>query len=241
FNSDSVTFFRTVFTTLLQAKIGGLSKISRALSAHFERILILDFTTFQVPDRFASTYPGAGGCSHRAGAKIQLEYDLLSGEFSDVKIEPGKRSDQAYGATRTDMTQKNELYIRDLGYFRLQDFKSIQDRQGYYLSRLKLPTKIYRKEFETVVFKTKPAQLRPVYIQIHLEEIMNQLQPGQVYELHDVYVGSKDKLPTRIVVYKCTEEQKQKRLRDRAIREKKKGITYTERTKLLQGITVYMT
>ena len=152
-------------------------------------------------------YPGAGGCSHKAGVKIQLEYDLLSGEFSDVKIEPGKRSDQAYGATRTDMIQKNELYIRDLGYFRLQDFKSIQDKQGYYLSRLKLPTKIYRKEFETVVFKTKPPQLKPVYIQIHLEDIMKQLKPGQVYELHDVYVGSKDKLPTRIVVYRCTEEQ----------------------------------
>lgn len=55
-------------------------------------------------------------------------------------------------------------------------------------TRLKLPTKIYRKEFEKVVFKTKPAQLRPVYIQIHLEDIMNQLQPGQVYELHDIYV-----------------------------------------------------
>ncbi|WP_103571120.1 IS4 family transposase [Bacillus thuringiensis] len=225
FNSASVAFFRTVFTTLLQAKIGGVSKISHSLSAYFKRIRILDSTTFQVPDRFASTYPGAGGCSHKAG----------------VKIEPGKRSDQAYGATRTGMIQKNELYIRDLGYFRLQDFKSIQDKQGYYLSRLKLPTKIYRKEFETVVFKTKPAQLKPVYIQIHLEDIMKQLQPGQVYELHDVYVGSKDKLPTRIVVYRCTEEQKQKRLRDRAIREKKKGITYTERTKLLQGITVYMT
>ncbi len=225
FNSASVAFFRTVFTTLLQAKIGGVSKISHSLSSYFERIRILDSTTFQVPDRFASTYPGAGGCSHKAG----------------VKIEPGKRSDQAYGATRTGMIQKNELYIRDLGYFRLQDFKSIQDKQGYYLSRLKLPTKIYRKEFETVVFKTKSSQLKPVYIQIHLEDIMKQLQPGQVYELHDVYVGSKDKLPTRIVVYRCTEEQKQKRLRDRAIREKKKGITYTERTKLLQGITVYMT
>ncbi|AAY60277.1 IS4-like element ISBce9 family transposase (plasmid) [Bacillus cereus] len=225
FNSASVAFFRTVFTTLLQAKIGGVSKISHSLSSYFERIRILDSTTFQVPDRFAAIYPGAGGCSHKAG----------------VKIEPGKRSDQAYGATRTDMIQKNELYIRDLGYFRLQDFKSIQDKQGYYLSRLKLPTKIYRKEFETVVFKTKPPQLKPVYTQIHLENIMKQLQPGQVYELHDVYVGSKDKLPTRIVVYRCTEEQKQKRLRDQTIREKKKGITYTERTKLLQGITVYMT
>ena len=50
-------------------------------------------------------------------------------------------------------------------------------------------TPSYRKEFETVVFKTKPSQLKPVYIQIHLEDIMKQLQPGQVYELHDVYVG----------------------------------------------------
>ncbi len=94
------------------------------------------------------------------------------------------------------MAQKNELYIRDLGYFRLQDFKSTQDKEGYYLSRLKLPTKIYRKECATVVFKTKLTQLRPVYIQIHLEDIMTQLQAGQVYELHDVYVGSKKKLPT---------------------------------------------
>ncbi len=31
FNSASVAFFRTVFTTLLQAKIGGVSKISHAL------------------------------------------------------------------------------------------------------------------------------------------------------------------------------------------------------------------
>ncbi len=44
FNSASVTFFRSVFTTLLQAKIGGLSKISHSLSAYFERNRILDST-----------------------------------------------------------------------------------------------------------------------------------------------------------------------------------------------------
>ena len=66
------------------------------------RFLILILPTLSA---FASTYPGAGGCSHKAG----------------VKIEPGKRSDQAYGAARTGMAQKNELYIRDLGYFRLQE------------------------------------------------------------------------------------------------------------------------
>ncbi|MGX5376451.1 transposase [Bacillus cereus] len=94
---------------------------------------------------------------------------------------------------------------------------------------------MYRKEFETVVFKTKPAQLRMVYIQIHLEDIMKQLQPGQVYELHDVYVGSKTNCLLALWFIGVP------RSKTRAIREKKKGITYTERTKLLQGITVYMT
>ncbi len=57
---------------------------------------------------------------------------------------------------------------------------------------------------------------------------MKQLQPCQVYELYDVHVGSKDKLPTRIVVYICIEKQKHKHLRDRVIREKKnlKGFSY---------------
>src|SRR5699024_12070375 len=44
-------------------------------------------TKTQVPGRLASTYPGTGGCSHRAGVKTQLGYGLLSGEFFDVKIE----------------------------------------------------------------------------------------------------------------------------------------------------------
>ncbi|AJI08515.1 putative transposase (plasmid) [Bacillus cereus 03BB108] len=36
-----------------------------------------------------------------------------------MEIEPGKRSDQVYSATRTGLAQKNELYIRDLGCFSL--------------------------------------------------------------------------------------------------------------------------
>jgi hypothetical protein len=241
FNTASVDFFRTVLTTLLQAKLFNFSKISHSLSSYFERIRILDSTTFQVPDRFSSSYPGAGGCSHTAGVKIQLEYDLLSGQFFDVHIGPGKQSDQAYGANRISMVHKNQLYIRDLGYFRLQDFRAIQDKQGYYLSRLKLPTKIYRKESQSIQGTTISTKKKAVYTQIYLEDMMEQLEPGQVIELRDVYVGSKEKLPTRIVIYRCTEEQTAKRLKDRAIREKKKGIKYTERTKQLQGITVYIT
>jgi hypothetical protein len=39
----------------------------------FKRIRILDSTVFQLPDVDSPIYPVAGGCSHTARIKIQLE------------------------------------------------------------------------------------------------------------------------------------------------------------------------
>ncbi|KIV60161.1 IS4 family transposase [Aneurinibacillus migulanus] len=241
FNSSSVSFLRKVFSHLLQEKLIGLSPITTSLSTYFERIRILDSTTFQVSNRFTASYPGAGGCSHTAGIKIQLEYDLCSGQFFDVHVGAGKQSDLNYSADKIKTIREKELYIRDLGYFRLKDFEAMQSKGAYYLSRLKLTTTIYQEEQEPTASSKKGKKSKPVYTKIDLEGIMEQLEPGDVYELPNVYVGSQERLSTRLIIYKCTEEQTQKRLKDRAIREKKKGITYTERTKRLQGITIYMT
>ncbi|EEM19487.1 Transposase for insertion sequence element IS231B [Bacillus thuringiensis serovar tochigiensis BGSC 4Y1] len=44
-----------------------------------------------------------------------------------------------------------------------------------------------------------------------------------------------------MIVHRLTKEQQQKRLHDQAVREKKKGIKYSARSKRLSGINVYMT
>jgi transposase len=74
-----------------------------------------------------------------------------------------------------------------------------------------------------------------------MEHIMNQLQPGQTIEITNAYVGMYQKLPTRVIIHRLTEEQTQKRWRDQAIKEKKKGIVYKDRSKRLSSINVYMT
>ncbi|MEB4815449.1 IS4 family transposase [Bacillus thuringiensis] len=241
FNSDSVTFFRTVFTTLLQAKIGGVSKISHSLSSYFERILVLDSTTFQVPDRFATTYPGAGGCSHTAGVKIQLEYNLLSGKFSDVEIEPRKRSNQAYSATRTGMAQKNELYIRDLGYFPLVDLDQMDQRGTYYISRLKLNTNVYVKNPSPEYFKNGSLKKQSEYIQIDVQQILKQLQPGETFELKHAYIGDKQQLFARVIFNRLTDKQLQKQRARIAEKEKSKNRTYLEKSKIIARLNVYVT
>ncbi len=51
-------------------------------SCIFQRIRIFrcdDFSKYQ--KHLAHVYPGSGGCAQTAGIKIQLEYDLHSGQF----------------------------------------------------------------------------------------------------------------------------------------------------------------
>ena len=82
--------FKTYFSLLLKQKICEQTHISNQLFTHFKRIRIMDATMFQVPDTLEHVYPGSGGCAQTAGIKIQLEYDLHSGQFLNFQVGPGK-------------------------------------------------------------------------------------------------------------------------------------------------------
>lgn len=65
---------------------------------------------------------------------------------------------------------------------------------------------------------------------------MECLKPGETLEILDVYIGMYEKLPARLVVYRLTETQIKKRDKDQEVREKKKGINYSERSKKLSAL-----
>lgn len=46
------------------------------------------------------------------------------------------------------------------------------------------------------------------------------------------------KVPTRVIVHRLTKEQQKKRLQDKAVREKKKRMKYSPRSKRLSDINV---
>ncbi|MGQ4706159.1 IS4 family transposase [Bacillus thuringiensis] len=241
FNATAVQFLQQVLAELLNQKLFSTKLPSSPYTSMFKRIRILDSTAFQIPDVFSSVYPGAGGCSHTAGLKIQLEYDLLSGQFLHIHTGPGKQHDRTYGSLRVPTVTANDLCIRDLGYFHLKDLKHIQDQKAYYISRIKSNTRIYQKNPNPDYFQDGRIKKGTEYIQIDMEGLMSSLQPGQTCEIADAYVGMTDKVPTRVIVHRLTKEQQQKRLHDQTVREKKKGMNYSARSKRLSGINVYMT
>jgi hypothetical protein len=241
FNPAAVAFLRKVFTSLLTQKLCLNQSLSSHMISAFERIRILDATVFQLPDSFSTDYQGSGGSSHTAGVKIQLEYDLLSGQFLNVQIGPGKNNDKTYGTNCLETIEAGDLCLRDLGYFDLGDLQAIHDKDAYYISRLKLNTRIYIKNPEPAFFNNGTIKKQTEYIKLDRAQMMSGLTPGETMEIPEAYIGQNQKLPARVIIHRLTENQTQTRLKNQAIREKKKGIVMKEKSKHLMGMNVYIT
>ncbi|WP_144506953.1 IS4-like element IS231H family transposase [Bacillus mycoides] len=240
-NTKAVLFLQHIFSLLLQQKICEQTQISNQLFSYFKRIRILDATVFQVPNALENVYPGSGGCAQKAGIKIQLEYDLHSGQFLNFQIGPGKNNDKTFGTECLATLRPGDLCIRDLGYFSLEDLDQMDQRGTYYISRLKLNTNVYVKNPNPEYFKNGAIKKQSEYIQIDVKQILKQLQPGETFELKNAYVGDKQQLFARVIFNRLTEKQLQKRRVKIAEKEKSKNRTYSEKSKLIAGLNVYVT
>ena len=59
-------------------------------------------------------------------------------------------------------------------------------------------------------------------------------------EISEAYIG-KSEASARVMIHRLTNNQTQTRLKNQAIREKKKGIVMKDKSKRLMGMNVYIT
>ncbi|EMA6345232.1 IS4 family transposase [Bacillus cytotoxicus] len=208
FNSHTVQFFKQIFARLFHQNICPTPLIVRS----FKRIRILDSTMFQLPNHYANIYKGFGGGGSEAGIKIQLEYDLLSGNFLQMDVNHAVSNDNTYGQTRTDTLEPGDLCIRDLGYFYIDDFKKMEEKRASYISRIRWNTQVYRKTED-------------MWELIDVEAISKQLKEGEHIEFPCVHIGFHQKQATRLIIYKLTESEHKKRL-ERHKKEKRRMPKY---------------
>ncbi len=112
-----------------------------------------------------------------------MEYDLLSGQFLNVQLGPGKNNDKTYGTTCIETVKKNNLCLRNLGYFDLGDLQAIHDKAAYYISRLKLNTRIYIKNPEPEFFNNGTLKKQTENIQLDIQQMLSLLTPGETMEI----------------------------------------------------------
>ncbi|MDQ0273981.1 hypothetical protein J2S17_005942 [Cytobacillus purgationiresistens] len=106
---------------------------------------------------------------------------------------------------------------------------------------MKLNTRIYIMNPHPEFFNNGTLKKQTEYIQVDMKQIMSSLNPGENLEIPEAYIGQNQKLPARVIIHRLTENQTQIRLKNQAIREKKKGIVMKEKSKHLMGMNVYIT
>src|SRR5699024_9643069 len=129
--------------------------------------------------------------------------------------------------------EAGDLCLRDLGYFDLGDLQAIHDKKAYYISRLKLNTRIYLKNPMPETFKNGTVKKQTEYIQLDMTQIIAELTTGETIEIDEAYIGQKQKLPTRVIIHRLTDDQTPIRLKKQAFQEKKQGIVMKEKSKRL--------
>ncbi|MDQ0269586.1 hypothetical protein J2S17_001458 [Cytobacillus purgationiresistens] len=106
---------------------------------------------------------------------------------------------------------------------------------------MKLNTRIYIKKPEPEYFKNGTLKKQTEYIQLVMTQMMSGLTPGDTMEIPEAYIGKNQKLSALVIIHRLTDDQTQTRLKNQAIREKKKGVIMKDKSKRLMGMNVYIT
>lgn len=207
FNDTASNFMQKLVEAALSKK---LKLEGKKIECKFGRIIINDSTVFQLPEAYSDRYKGNGGGASTAGIKNQYCYDLLSQEIIDITVQDAIVPDCKYALQ--DL-RNNDLRIEDLGYFKVERFQLVEKSKAFYLSRLKFGLNIYTLEEEN-------------YKKLDLLKIVNKMKVGEIKSIQ-VYLGEKEKFPTRLVLEKVPDEianEKRRKLKTDK-QNKRKGIS----------------
>jgi hypothetical protein len=105
----------------------------------------------------------------------------------------------------------------------------MDQRGAYYISRLKLNHTVYVKKSVSRILSKRNRKKQSQYIQVDLEHIMNNLKPGQTYEIKEAYIGKNQKLFTRVIIYRLTDKQIQERRKKNKVTLKVKRVLHFQK------------
>ena len=239
FNEYSVAFMQEVFNCMMIKQNKVLQNENKKLN--FNRILINDATSYVLPAKFCNEFKGSGGVSSKAAIKIQLQYDLLTGSFICCDTYGGTSSDSNYVEVMDNHTKAGDLRLSDLGYYKIDYLKKIDDKKAFFISKLKSTSAVYQKNPSPNIRKNGTIVKSSEYIKIDIFEIIKPLADGETMEIKDIYIGSKKELKSRLIITKLSEKNKQKRKNKHLSEVKRNRSQINDRSTAWTEINVYIT
>lgn len=238
FNEHSVAFLKMVFLTLFAMQMRlSMDKNKIKSTVNFNSVRILDGTSIKLTQKLGDFYQGTTG----AGVKCQAEFDFLTGRLLYMELQDGKAADSPSGMKRLDSLQENDLILQDTGYFNRKIFKKIDEIKAYYVSRAPVDTSFYVDSPNPRYHKGGEIMEKYAYERLYLEDELNTLERGTVREYPKVYFGSGKKQPTRLVIYRMTEDQEKRQLERIRRRGQIKPGKIKKKSYDVASISIYIT
>jgi hypothetical protein len=116
--------------------------------SHFPRVLLHDSTCEPLPPHLAQAFPGSNNQRRHKGGTLKLQFitDLLGGSVLHWALSGFTRNDQAASVDILQIAQAGDLILRDLGFFSLKVFRSLDQLGAYCLTRCKHGLNFYDPE-----------------------------------------------------------------------------------------------
>lgn len=185
-NNRAVEFIKSLLEKQISKHVAGTLDV--ALMRFFDRVRIKDSTKFDIYKQLKGFFPGFGGSASDASACIQYEFDLKSGKVLDLDLVPGRYSDSKDALEKVSDIHKNDLIIRDLGFFSLAVLSEIQKAKAFFISKLNFKTTVYEKK-------------RGKLLELDFGKLYSNMKVSGVPKMEkQVLIGKEDRVPVRLII-----------------------------------------
>jgi hypothetical protein len=227
FNDQAVSFLKLLIERQLQCELN--RQLDSAWLNLFNRVVIKDSTRFLLPEQYSEHLPGSGGAASKAGACLQFEFDLKSGQIIDLSLTEANRPDVKDSLETLDLVQRNDLIIRDLGYFAFKSFLNIVDKEAFFISRLRP---------KTIVYELKAGELQ----QMDFGSLYRHMKKCGLTKIEkNVFMGNEAKIPVRLIIDLLPEEIYRQRILKADKKRKSQGFSSSEKFKLMSRFSLVIT
>lgn len=224
FTPEAVVFMEALLQTTI-AEVISAKPVSMNIFNRFNGVYIRDSTVIGLPQSLAGIWLGCGDSKGETAAlKVQVEWELSTGEFADIALRPGREHDSQALQTSVELPP-GSLNIRDLGYFKLNQLEKEHNNGRFWLTR----------------YKTKTILLDESGERLALDDWLKHLPKSVNRAERIVSMGANHQIPCRLMVSRVSAKKAEETRRKLKRAAQKRGDTVSKARLALADWFIYVT
>lgn len=225
FTPQAVDFFKNLLRDQMSQKLN--YSTDEDFRKYFKSIKVKDSTKFALCSTYQGSYPSFNNFSKKKGVmNVQYEYDLISGKWNSLELTSIKDNDQKNSKTTVDQLEKQDLYIRDLGYISASYLRGVQKAEAFFLNRMPPQASMYNSEGKNLNWTAIDKDFKE-------KELTHLDIEGAVYQMH--------RIKCRVVVIPVNKAEARVRLKKAKQTAKSQGVGLTKNHRIRCRYKVFIT